>query len=734
MFLAATSRSGMGFYSGRFWRFDDRAATEPSAEHFRQLFLPFGVSATGDKPAVCQYGDRLYVAGGYNDNLVVDEHERVSRLGLMAPSSPPTIAGATGTGSIGYLSFWDELTDEYSPLSGGTAISGASPRTWSSLPTYEPNNFMYPEGYVSLTSDIPTRVRPTFSAGSAVDTLSSIHYLRPGDKLYDGNGEGIAHLEHPTTGDADLLYTATLFGTVTRYPTPMAKPRQRASHVCLWLSVAGGLPRLVTKARLGTTSIVEAVPTASLGEAHPGSFERFPLCSINTIYRDRLVMAGDTDALDTVYLSAIGFPERYEGFKFRTRNGEAVTGLVGTRDYCLVMTQNSTYLLQGFTEDDMTIGLQDNGIGASGHHTNVVVHGTPYVTNHQGIFMFNGTWHPVILGATRSFSRHFAANQEHYIGGYMVNNPIDKTLQLFLKDYDLVTYTKSVNDGPDLVMYENYSWVLNYETVQPQAGGGFGPGMVSTDRFWVTKSIPFESPAAYEYGYVASRLTASAHLPPEDGRAAYLYHATQYGEIYREKDEAAFNGESIILTPTYLFDQAGGYETEGKTLVKFWTHASAEETGFWACALGGDEWVGFQSFLTSTASHGIDNPARLGNRLWGVVTGRLWPNDLSNLQPSPIVTAAGFSTEKYAHEVAASFLTGASVPPWRDPDTAPDENWVATPKSVHEHPLPDRVSGRGIAFLYFMPNPKNVTWRGVGGYFVPGIATRPYFYVSVYDA
>jgi hypothetical protein len=117
-----------------------------------------------------------------------------------------------------------------------------------------------------------------------------------------------------------------------------------------------------------------------------------------------------------------------------------------------------------------------------------------------------------------------------------------------------------------------------------------------------------------------------------------------------------------------------------------------------------------------------------------VVTGRLWPDSLSNTEPSPIVTAAGFAVEKYAHQVGASFQTSTAIPAWRDPLTDPAEPWVATPKSVHEHPLSDRVSGRGIAFLYFMPNPKNVTWRGVGGYFVPGIATRPYFHVSVYDA
>jgi hypothetical protein len=708
------------------WRFDDRAETATASQHFRQLFLPFGVDALAAKPSVVQYGDRLYMCGGHSDNIVVDEHERVNRMGMVAPSSAPTITGATGTGYIGYLSFWDELTDEHSPLSAGTAISSTTPRTWSDLPPFEPNNFMYPHGYVNCDSTTtPDRVVPrAYSGAVAADTLSPLFYLRPGDKVYQAGFDTLAYLQYPDDVGTSGLFSAYLYAA-GQFANPMGKPSQRASHVCLWLSVAGGLPRLVTKVRLGTASVEESVSVSLLGEAHPGTFERFPICTMNTVYHDRQVMAGDANALDTVYLSPIGFLERYEGFKFRTRNGEAITSLIGTRDYCLILTENSTYILQGYTEDDMAVSLMDNGIGASGHLTNVVVNGTPYVTNRTGIYMYNGSWHPVLLGGDKTFGRHFTQHPDNYRSGFLVDNPIDHTLQLFLgADRDGTPFmvpryvpNQIGEDEATLGLFENYSWVAGYETVSPQAGGSYGAAMLGMDRNAICTATDT---------FVLS--SSVAFLNAEKGNA-YLYHGTTDGRIYREDQDTVFAGDALILTPTYLFDEAGGFEPEGKTLIKFWTHASTEQSGFTVCALGGDEWVGFQSFLASTHLYGVDNPLMTEHRLWGVQTGREW----GHTGPASVSTSPGIGIEQYKHSVTATLLTGLAVPSWVTTPDPPSSRWIATPKSVHEHPLPDSVSGRGIAFLYIFPSPKNVTWRGVGGAYVPGPVTRPTFYMATFS-
>lgn len=715
---------------GSIYRFDERLETVTSnpMRHWRQIGLPYGVKTKSTRISTAQYGSRLYIAGGYTDNLVLDEHERLHKLGMTAPSYPPVVTGTTGSGVIAYTSFWDELTEEYGPLSGGSEIGDTGTRTWENLPTYEINSFAFPSGwcYVDQDDTFPT----SDNSGQYPTTDAPLNYLMPGDKVYVA-GETVAVLRYPDGRyDAQhplstIGWKAHTFDAANLYTGVYGKPAQRPSHICLWLSVAGGLPRLVGKARLGATTVTESVSVSNLGEAHPGFFERFPTCSINAIYHDRLVMAGDPDALDTVYLSALGFPERWEGLKFRTRGGEEVTALVSTRDYCLIMTDNTTYLLQGFTENDLNMTPVDNGVGAVSHFTNQVVHGTPYVANKHGIFMYNGTWNQTLTAGSRSYARHFSDNTFNYRNAVMYHNPVDKTVQLvlgksrdrqpFYIDRFLIDWT----DGRIAYVYEQYAWVLGYETIQPQAGGGFTGSQLSFDRYYCPDLGVFNSFLAPDM------FNTQAYLPSMNGGSNYMWHGTLYGWLYVEHPEETFLGESVIMTPTYLFDQAGGFEGEGKTLAKFWTHCSSENTTWYACPIGGDEWVGFQSFLGS-ASAGADQGTMLGRRLWCAAPNRIMQDIYYGIYyPKAMTTRKGFGVEHYADEISPTLLTGTGTPVWGTADTT----WVATPKSVHEHPLPEYTSGRGVCFLYYFNNPKGVMWRGVGGYVVPGPVTRPTFYL-----
>lgn len=708
MFVATTYYDRAGFWSGRFWRFDERVEEADTAaemeRYVKQMPLPYGVSTLNQKPSVCQYADRLYVVGGHTSNLVVDEHERVSVQGIMAPSSPPTVGGAPGTGTLAFLSFWDELTDEYSPLSDYTEIGDAVPRAWTGLPTHTPDEYMYTAGYVNIQSG--TAIYSSDASGN-ISATCKLPFMRPGDKVYDSTTDKVVALLRYPSGDevfSGYVYTTDVI-------VPYGRPKQRASHVVLWLSVAGALPRVVTKVRLGTTAVTESVNYTELGEAHFGEFWRFPRCTMNTIYHDRQLMAGDPRALDTVYLSAIGYPERYEGFQFTTRNGEAVTALVGTRDYCLVMTAASTYVLQGYTEDDMTLNLVDNGIGAVGHLTNTVVNGYPYVTSRAGINMFNGAWHPVMADSSGTMSDHMSANTRStgrdstynnasfYQKGWMINNPVEKTIQLFLG--------KGVSTGPlglrawwfhprhqmlpDPDQRGNYSWVLGYDTVQPEAGGTYDQANLSMD--------------ALEVGNLTFiRYTASEFLVTDDGGAAAVWFGDTVGGLHREDINEPLNGASAILTPAWTFNSEGGFEREGKTLIKFWSFVDSARSAWKVMAVAGDEWAGVSAVVYYAFAYeetGRFEPDR-------EAAGRLWP-----------------------YKLIQGMTTGADVQ-YLDNVAATGDIEITTtgvysfhvPKSVHEHPIPDSVSGRTISFLYVFTNPLGVVWRGVGGYFGPGPATR----------
>ena len=350
----------------------------------------------------------------------------------------------------------------------------------------------------------------------------------------------------------------------------------------------------------------------------------------------------------------------------------------------------------------MTLSLVDNGIGAVAHLTNAIVNGTPYITSRSGIYMFNGTWHPVMQDSSRTFSTHLSAsssdaevnttrsNASYYQTGWMVNNPVDKTLQLFLGK-GMVFYITGFFKwwfSPGAVALPDqsgtYSWVLNYEPVQPQAGGSFGQALVSMDEL--------------ERGNATfRRYTAASFLVTDDGGAANMWFGDGVGGLHREEPAAAFNGTSLILTPAYFFEEAGGYEREGKTLVKFWTFA--DNTSGSVYVIGGDEWAGmtatcYSSFATDSTKARVPYPDSIGERLWPNPTFGAEVQYSDNIVlASDMVVAVDGTTTFYA------------------------------PKSVHEHPLPDMVSGRTFSFLYLFSGA--VTWRGVGGYYVPGPATRP---------
>jgi hypothetical protein len=103
---------------------------------YRENALPVGVNTVNQKPSYAMFnGDgisRLYIVGGHTDNMVMTENFAFLRQGILPPDNP-WVAGAgsgnaigvvasSGTGitanSIYYISFWDNIHERESPLSG----------------------------------------------------------------------------------------------------------------------------------------------------------------------------------------------------------------------------------------------------------------------------------------------------------------------------------------------------------------------------------------------------------------------------------------------------------------------------------------------------------------------------------------------------------------------------------------------------------------------------------------
>ena len=479
--LQSPSSSDYGSRSGQILAWQDPAIVPGStpgpgqnALHKVPIYLPYGITDVDAPASVAFYDGRTYIVGGYSSNIVIDEAYTAWRQGILTPTEPPTVVGGGGNAGVAYWSFYDEVSGERSSLSAGVPCNaGSGTRTWSNFPLRPADDVWIPEGTVSYDS--------SEGVFYTEDSRTRHFYMRPGDRVtIGGAGTTIQAVEGPRyfrtypnvyTGGGDL--TGLSFE---------AFPLTRATHVECWIEEAGDFPRLVSRVRLGATELIESSTLATRGEAFQDSFGRFPYCKVNTVYHDRQIMAGNPDAPDTVYLSELFLPERYNGLNFRTRNGENVVSLLSTRDYVLVLTDKSSYILQGYTDSDFTFTVADPNIGAITHVGNHVIHGYPYVWTQEGPYLYTGSWHPM-----SPENRHFF---REVTGGGGASFFAELTEDDYEQEEERFEFWRGTHDPTWNAWIIGGTVVIDYTTVLPQAGGGMAPARISMDTTNTRQSAP----------------------------------------------------------------------------------------------------------------------------------------------------------------------------------------------------------------------------------------------------
>jgi hypothetical protein len=562
--------------------------------------LPFGVVAVDQPVARASYLGRLYLCGGYSHNLVLDEHHRLWKQGIRPPEEIPQFASGGGSGTLtAYFSWYDELTGERSPLSLGQQVNIAlgSARTWINLPERPPDDVYLSDDVVTLDGTI----QGGFSAGlwwidPSQTTGGRLAMLRPGDEI-------------------DLLEAATqrfsqcwwmnplLFDKFNDWtgigvnPTAVdVVPVTRATHLELWLQPQADFPRLALRVARGTQSVVESTALGDLGEAFISSFQRLPRGTVNAIYHDRQIMAGDPENPDTVYLSQLFYPERWDGLQYQTKSGEPITGILATRDYCLVFTRNSTYMLQGYTDTDYTFQLIDQSLGSVGHNCNVVIHGNPFVWTEKGPFVYNGMYHPLSPenrwwpvdsgaaappSALRSPADNMEATDDPYYNTYLVSNAWNaaKNIGNPYDESDVVT-------DPTKFFHA----VLDYTLVQPETGGALRPARLSFDRQFAQgdeleqiKYLRTRWGEGALYHIADGNLSLGSFSDPWNDPPTYNPSFTIIGMQNYQKQPGSwptgffFRTQGRIILPFYYFDDPGGYAFEAKKFVRLWFHARFPE-------------------------------------------------------------------------------------------------------------------------------------------------------------
>lgn len=574
--------------------------------------LPFGVVPVEYPCSRAGYLGRLYLAGGYSHNLVLDEHHRLWKQGIRAPEQIPEFQTGGGSGTLtAYFSWWDEKTGERSSLSLGTQVNIAlgSSREWINLPERPPDDVYESDDLVKFDD---------FEGGLDeniwwIDTRNTVGgraaLIRPGDE--------IDALEATTQRYSQVFSMAPLCcdkfndwsGISAITPTPIdVIPVTRATHLELWLQPIADFPRLALRVPRGTKTLTEATSLGDLGEAFITAFQRMPRGTVNAIYHDRQIVAGDPENPDTVYLSELFYPERWSGFAYRTKSGEPITGLLATRDYCLVFTRNSTYMLQGYTDTDYTFQLVDQSLGAVGHNCNKVIHGNPYVWSEKGPMVFNGVFHPLspenrwwpVDGAAPSPPSNLMApalwmeaTDDPNFNTYIVSNAWNAA-KLMGSPYSATKIGNyAADDNVQVALTDPIAYfhaVLDYTLVQPETGGVMRPARLSFDaqssigqgysdrEQIVYLRAPSGEGSLYKVGVPRTSLV---WVDPYSEDDTINFSFPIIGMDYSEDDNWAlwpvtymriWSSGRIIL-PFYYFAEPGGYAYEAKKFVKLWIHA-----------------------------------------------------------------------------------------------------------------------------------------------------------------
>jgi len=376
----------------------------------RRIHLPPHCAAVENHPSGENYLSRQYLVGGHSRNIVIDEMFRASVQGILPPPAPTVTSGAGTVAQIGYLRFYDEITGERSSLSSGsTTFTGDVNRVWTALPTVVPGEIIVIDG----TADI--------AAGVVTGSATNFHELRPSDRI--ANAAVLTRWAQVHVVASSVSMTIDDTAMAGSGITLAVKPVSRVSHVELWVSIGGALPRFIMRVRIGTTTVTENVATLALGEALIDSYEMMPKGTYNVIYNSRQIVSGVVGQRDRIFVSPIGYPERYGGLNFQTKYGEPVVGLIRTRDYVIILCQKSSYRLQGYLEDDFALTILDPEIGGLGHGGNAVCGGRVFIPSREQIQTFDGSFTPANPSRQSEWAKNVRDFDDAYQSGVAIVDP-----------------------------------------------------------------------------------------------------------------------------------------------------------------------------------------------------------------------------------------------------------------------------------------------------------------------
>jgi hypothetical protein len=464
-------------------------------------------------------------------------------------------------------------------------------------------------------------------------------------------------LESGLSGASNTL-SAVANKNFTTTGIPSTAPDARVTHWRIWRSVNGGSPRLVTTRRVGTTSLTEGVGTLVLGAAFGTSYARMPRGAVAETFHERLCIAGSAIHPDILYLSGVGYPDRYEGLSFRTKKGEPIVGLMAVDTALLVLCPRTAYVLRGYTESDMVMDPVPGGFGVLNGQVPKLIDGNVWGADAKGPWLFDGnSFHRMAAERATEWARLYRQFRGDYDAAIGVENQDEQTYSLWISSVVGDTFATSHNipcwEG---VHPASVAWVAQYGGAAVQPTGGY------SQPDWL-------------FDAMARRVTAACQVAlPGATRVDVLYGFSDGVVRVVDADDPYDDADDYLKAWTWRtghtsFGDDGGDKQEGQTLASFWTHMRSPDHP-WSVYVRG----GYEEVCTEDVQKVPFYP----------------DND----------------TVWFRDEVAAGNLDPEEV--------ASDATWVYGERTIRVHPVA-RCSGAGFTFEWRGVGSTTTSLRGFGG-------------------
>jgi len=218
----------------------------------------------------------------------------------------------------------------------------------------------------------------------------------------------------------------TLVNQGVRTTVPATALDARTTHVRLWASVDGALPRFVSDSVIGTTSLdwngpvaaivnAETPPVNSDGSLNTDARGVPPYGRFCGIFHNR-AWYQDVAKPARVWFSLIDEPESVGPTAYRdTKDREAVTGFGVYGDQFLVGCHSCFYDIQGYAEADFVMNKIDHRVGCISHWSIVYCSDRALrVAAQDGVYRFRGRFEYEFTKRRREWLEAYKADKASY--------------------------------------------------------------------------------------------------------------------------------------------------------------------------------------------------------------------------------------------------------------------------------------------------------------------------------